>query len=203
MPSHDEPGDITTGLKPKRDRGKRGKSPARAARRLDKNGRPIPPQLLEHVTKPGEVRNPNGVNQYSYRQKFDESIGKLLQGEITEDELKTLTQAFPPNFKDVIRRTFGKELPTRGELLALREIWWTMQGHEPSTGRALARIWPATLKLENAAGEEVPIPKPLSDKLEKELRKLGESYARERGTREPGPVVETTAVEVSSDDSQS
>ncbi len=198
----DELPELTTGLKRKRDHGKRGKrekaDPNKPRPTHDKHGRPLSPHIIKIMAKPGEVRNPLGKNQYTYRQNFDEAIDKLLHGRVTDAELQLLLEIFPPNFREILDTVFGKAIPTRGELLALREIWWTLRGVEPSTGRALARIWPATMKIEDQRPSEGAPPRPLSSQLADDLRALGEKYARERGT-----VVETTATEVGSADSQS
>jgi hypothetical protein len=47
-------------------------------------------KALEGRIQPGEVRNPEGRNQYSYRRDFEKTVGQLLEGELKEREAEEL-----------------------------------------------------------------------------------------------------------------
>jgi hypothetical protein len=47
-----------------------------------RNGKKVPGRPI----RPGLVLNPEGKNQFTYRRDFENTIGKLLSGEPTEDE---------------------------------------------------------------------------------------------------------------------
>lgn len=94
---------------------------------------------------PGEVRNPKGNNQYTYKRNFENSIDTLLAGEVTEEYLELV----PPNVRALIdeRMAAGDKL-TRGEVLALITVAGAFKGDEKQLPEVLKRLWPVVEKRE-------------------------------------------------------
>jgi hypothetical protein len=42
--------------------------------------------------QPGEVRNPEGRNQYTYRRDFEKTVVRLLEGELKPEGLQALPE---------------------------------------------------------------------------------------------------------------
>ena len=42
--------------------------------------------------KPGEVRNPTGINQHTYRRDFERTIDALLKGELSPEEAESVPE---------------------------------------------------------------------------------------------------------------
>jgi len=104
----------------------------------------------EHLipNKPGEVRNPEGHNQYTYRRDFERSIDELLKGKLSESEIEDLK--LPPHIRHVVET--GEV--SRGEVIAMITVAGAMMGEEKRLAEVLARLWPKTSKheIEDTAG---------------------------------------------------
>ena len=96
---------------------------------------------------PGEVRNPKGNNQYTYKRNFENSIDKLLAGDVTDEYLNLV----PSHVRELIdaRMAAGDKL-TRGEVLALITVAGAFQGDEKQLPEVLKRLWPTTEKHEHS-----------------------------------------------------
>ena len=99
-------------------------------------GRPI---------QPGEIRNPEGRNQYTYRRDFEKAIVALLDGELTEKQ----AQVLPEWVRELISPGM-----TRGEVVAVIAVFGALRGDEKQLSALLKRVWPAPAALK--APEEVP-----------------------------------------------
>ncbi len=88
---------------------------------------------------PGQVLNPKGRNQWSYREDFEHAIGKLLKGKLSDEEAKIIPEWM---------REIAGEGMTRGEALATITIGGALRGDEHWAKEALKRVWPATEKRE-------------------------------------------------------
>ncbi len=87
-------------------------------------GRPI---------QPGQILNPKGVNQYSYKRDFEQSIDGLLKGELSAEE----AQSVPEWVRDLVKRGM-----TRGEALALVTVAGALRGDSKHLAVVLKRVWP-------------------------------------------------------------
>jgi hypothetical protein len=101
-------------------------------------GRPI---------RPGEVRNPEGRNQYTYRRDFETSIGRLLNGELTDAEAEQV----PEWVQALVNPGMA-----RGEALAHITVLGALRG-EKHLLEALKRIWPVVTKAEVSGAEGQPL----------------------------------------------
>ena len=97
---------------------------------FESRGRPI---------QPGQVLNPEGKNQWTYRRDFEHAVERLCSGEITEELLEYIP--------DQIRPLFSEEM-SGGEALAKMLMVRALRGDEKCLTEALKRIWPATQKHE-------------------------------------------------------
>ncbi len=70
--------------------------------------------------QPGEVRNPAGANQYTYRRDFEEAIGRLCQGTLTDSERSLLPDRVSPDLVP--------EGITRGEAIAVVIVTGALRG---------------------------------------------------------------------------
>ena len=86
--------------------------------------------------QPGQVLNPEGKNQYSYRKTFEEQIGRILAEERGEDSPVTNSEAIGRK---------AVELAIAGDKLALKEV--------------LERVWVAVKKIEASGPDGGPIQK--------------------------------------------
>jgi hypothetical protein len=106
--------------------------------------------------KLGEVRNPDGRNQYTYRRDFDKTVVGLLEGELTEKESQDLPEW--------ARELISPEM-TRGEVFAVIAVSGALRGDEKQFFELLKRVWPAPAALK--APEEVPEePEPWKERRE-------------------------------------
>lgn len=98
--------------------------------------------------KPGEVRNPEGHNQYTYRRDFERAIDTLLKGEPSERETADL------KLPDHIRYVVEAGEVSRGEVIAMITVAGAMMGEEKRLAEVLARLWPKISKheIEDTAG---------------------------------------------------
>jgi len=85
--------------------------------------------------KPGEVRNPKGHNQYTYRRTFEGQIEALL---------KSKNQCGESN----------------SELIANKAIELAKNGDKIAFGEVLKRLWPATEKHEVTGKDGEPLTNP-------------------------------------------
>jgi len=95
---------------------------------------------------PGEVRNPKGINQYTYKRKFENMIDKLCNGSISDKDLKSL----PSWVRDAIEPGMSG-----GEALAKVSFLGALAGDGKMHPELLKRIYPATERHEHtgAGGE--------------------------------------------------
>jgi hypothetical protein len=101
-------------------------------------GRPI---------RPGEVRNLEGRNQYTYRRDFETRIGRLLNGELTDAEAEQV----PEWVQALVNPGMA-----RGEALAHITVLGALRG-EKHLLEALKRIWPVVTKAEVSGAEGQPL----------------------------------------------
>jgi hypothetical protein len=100
---------------------------------------------------PGEVRNPEGRNQWTYRRDFEQTIAKLLDGELSAEEAENT----PEWVRDIVEPGM-----TRGAALAAIAVTGALRGEGKHFEELLKRVWPATEKRELAgAGGEPLVPK--------------------------------------------
>ena len=104
----------------------------------------------EHLkpAKPGEIRNPKGINQYTYRRDFEHSIDALLKGKLTAPEIEDLK--LPAHIRHVVE---AGEV-SRGEVIAMITVAGAMMGEKERLAEVLARLWPKISKheIEDTAG---------------------------------------------------
>ena len=98
----------------------------------------------------GEVLNPEGRNQYSYRRDFEAAIQGLLTGETTPEELERV--GVPEDVRDLI-----PEGATRGEVLAIVTVQLAMKGEARHLADALDRLWPKKVGVEATGADGEPI----------------------------------------------
>lgn len=96
--------------------------------------RPLPPNPI----RPGEVRNPQGINQYTYRRDFEMNIQRLLKTAAPEH----VRRLVPESAKHMVEM-LGTDA-TVGEIMAVVTICegvaWNDQRH---VSELLKRLWPA------------------------------------------------------------
>jgi hypothetical protein len=91
---------------------------------------------------PGEVANPKGHNQYTYKQRFENSVDRLLNGDIDERYLEVIPE---------VARPFLQDIPDDwevGDVLAIVTLVKALSGDEKALSEALKRIWPSNEKLQ-------------------------------------------------------
>jgi hypothetical protein len=98
------------------------------------------PQLMRSL--PGETANPQGNNQYTYKHRFENSIDRLLNGDIDERHLELIPQCARPFLADI-----PKDMEV-GDVLAIVTLTQALSGDGKALSEALSRIWPATQKHE-------------------------------------------------------
>jgi hypothetical protein len=91
------------------------------------------PENLMPPPKPGEVRNPKGHNQYTYRRVFEDAVEKLL----VEKHKET-----------------GK---TYAQILAERALELADKGDTKTLSEVLSRVWPKVSKHELAGSDGEPL----------------------------------------------
>jgi hypothetical protein len=104
--------------------------------------------------QPGEVRNPKGINQHTYRRDFERTIDALLRGEISPEERNLL----PP-----LVRTSVLPGMTRGEALASATVAAAFALDEKHLANVLKRVWPETVKHEHRNTASPPQFSPLEN----------------------------------------
>ena len=104
--------------------------------------------------KPGDVGNPKGTNQYTYRRDFERTIDAMLKGELSPKE----AEAVPDWVLDVI--TPGM---TRGEAIAAVTVAGALRGDSRHLLGVLKRIWPETQKHEISEVHRSPLTVPQPD----------------------------------------
>jgi hypothetical protein len=97
--------------------------------------------------QPGEIRNPEGKNQYSYKREFELTIDALLKGELSPEEAESV----PEWVRDVVKPGM-----TRCEALARVTVAGALRGDPKFIEAVLKRVWPETVKHE--VREERPQP---------------------------------------------
>jgi hypothetical protein len=94
--------------------------------------------------KKGDVGNPEGRNQYTYRREFEEAIARLAKGKLLDGELEAL------NLPDFIAHLIdSSEEMTRGEIIAFVTMFKAMQGGKDGLSEALARLWQKIERVEH------------------------------------------------------
>lgn len=120
--------------------------------------------------QPGEVRNPKGINQYTYRRDFELAIDELLKGvyefrrEIVEDSEGAQVRCLFCNMRQC-NLYVGHQLYahkacidqidqlTRGQVIALVTVQRGIAGDEKMLPVILDRLWPKTERREHAITE--------------------------------------------------
>lgn len=109
--------------------------------------------------RPGERRNPEGRNQYTYRRVWEQEIEAAL----TERDPET-----------------GE---TGAQILARKLVEWSKAGNEKMVSELLRRVWPATSRHELTGAEGAPLglhapvdEEPLPPELEEKIRELVRDY---------------------------
>ena len=92
--------------------------------------------------RPGEVRNPHGRNQYSYRRDFERTPDKLLAGELTDDELGNVAE---------VARDLVEPGMSRGDAIARVLVGSALHGEQKCLLEVVKRLWPETQKHELTA----------------------------------------------------
>ena len=107
---------------------------------------------IENLTpiRKGEVKNPLGRNQYSYRRDFETAIQGLLTGETTPEELERV--GVPKDVRDLI-----PEGATRGEVLAIVTVHLAMKGEARHLADTLDRLWPKKVGVEASGLDSEPL----------------------------------------------
>jgi len=101
--------------------------------------------------QPGQVLNPKGNNQYTYRRDFETAISALLSGNITEEHIAFL----PEHIRPLIQERTDM---SRGEVIALVTVTGALQGDEKQLADVLKRLWPVTEKRELTGADGAPLP---------------------------------------------
>ncbi len=126
--------------------------------------RQLPDRLRRHCVRPGQVRNPTGKNQFSYRRDFEATIQRLAEGkydprvqENSDDTAKCWYCQLPDCEKlaaslgavhdECLERV--REM-TGGELLAHVGFQKAISGDEKYWSEYAARFWPVLEKRELA-----------------------------------------------------
>ena len=95
--------------------------------------------------KPGQVLNPKGNNQYTYKRNFERSIDNLLRGDVTPDYISLV----PASIRELVQaRLDNGDKLTRGEVLALITVAGAFKGDEKQLPEVLKRLWPVMEKRE-------------------------------------------------------
>ena len=91
--------------------------------------------------KPGQVLNPKGNNQYTYRRDFETAIDELLAGSLTPEHAELI----PENLREQI-----SSIPdmTRGKAIAIIAVAGALGGDEKQLPDVLKRLWPIVEKKE-------------------------------------------------------
>ena len=97
--------------------------------------------------QPGQVLNPEGINQYSYRKAFEGSMTKLLQAPLGE-----LLEFVPESVKPHI-----PEDASAAEVIALMQLVGTLEGSEKPFAASLERIWPKVERHEHTGVDGEPM----------------------------------------------
>lgn len=97
-------------------------------------------------SRPGEVRNPEGNNQYTYRRKFERAIEELLTGTAPPEVAAKLLLLIPEDARPALQ-AMGSDV-TPGEALAVCTIAQALTGDEKARAEVLKRVWPAVEKHE-------------------------------------------------------
>jgi hypothetical protein len=97
--------------------------------------------------RPGEVRNPEGRNQYTYRREIEQNALDLLDGELPPDQLEDLPQWVQKAIKAGM---------TRGEAIVAIMIAGALRGERPYFQEALKRVWP--VEPTDSGANEQPVP---------------------------------------------
>ena len=119
-------------------------------------------RILPFAIKPGEVRNPVGRNQYSYRRDFERAADALLRGVATEGERRRL------GLDDDLLALIPEDA-TRGEILAFVTILRAEAGDEKVYAEVMARLWPKVERRE-IGDFSVNVRPDMSDLSDDELR---------------------------------
>ena len=90
---------------------------------------------------PGEVRNPKGNNQYTYKRNFERAIDSLLCGDITPEHLAFIPESVRPLIE-------AQGDMSRGEVMALITVIGGLSGDEKQLESVLKRLWPVMEKRE-------------------------------------------------------
>ena len=120
----------------------------------DLPGRPI---------QPGQVLNPEGKNQYTYKRDFELTIDRLLKGELSPEEAESV----PEWVRELVRPGM-----TRGEALALVTVAGALRGDPKHLAVVLKRIWPETQKHEISRADATPPALTPLENLNEEDRRL-------------------------------
>jgi uncharacterized protein YoaH (UPF0181 family) len=103
-----------------------------------RNGKEIREANLQPI-QPGQVLNPEGVNQYTYKRDFELTIDALLKGELSPEE----AQSVPEWVQDVVSPGM-----TRGAALAAVTVTGALRGDSKHLVAVLKRVWPEIVKHE-------------------------------------------------------
>ena len=112
---------------------------------------PQNPRSLENLDpiKPGEVRNPEGRNQYTYRRDAERRFDLLLKGELSELEIEDLKLS-----RHIRQQIETGELRSRLDVILAVSTEAAMAGNEKRLEDTIARLLPKTSKheIEDTAG---------------------------------------------------
>lgn len=100
--------------------------------------------------KPGEVRNPTGKNQYTYRRDFERTIDELLAGDLTPEHAELI----PEKLREMIS---SMPAMTRGKAIALITMAGALGGDEKQLPEVLKRLWPVVEKREVSGSDGGPL----------------------------------------------
>jgi hypothetical protein len=82
--------------------------------------------------QPGEVRNPEGKNQWTYRRNFEKAVSALLSGELTEADAVVLPSWVKGSIHDGM---------SRGEAIATIAVQGALRGDVKYLAELLKRVW--------------------------------------------------------------
>lgn len=111
------------------------------------NPKGTPENLLPPI-KPGEVRNPEGRNQYSYRRDYELAFDRLMGGKLTVAEARDLN--IPEHIRHIIE---SSEEVKRSEVAARLSVHYLLSGDEKKWSDVFARVAPKVEKREHSLGE--------------------------------------------------
>jgi len=97
-----------------------------------RNGKEVREANLRPI-QPGEVRNLDGTNQYTYKRDFERTIDALLKGGLSPEEVASV----PDWVQDLIAPGMK-----RGEALAAVTVAGALRGGSRHLAAVLKRIWP-------------------------------------------------------------